>query len=996
MVGESKPYRFLLRMSDELRQRLVASAARSDRSLNSEIVGRLEDSLSGDELEDQENAGRPRSHHHQENGGAMTRRRRYGLAALALALVVGASAVAGIALLKEEEEEGRGEAEFPTALGRHLEKLGEAAPTVKTEEGPDSRAEWKFEQQAYPAADISLARIEGARAAAASAKGRALPRGKGRTGTWVSVGPETALYPFTEFRNSFSYVPNTYVASGRATVLAIGPTCAPGRCELWAGAAGGGIWKTKNALSGQPNWQLLSESFGIQAVSSITVDPNDPTGDTVWVGTGEANASGDSAAGVGIYKTTDGGASWTGPLGASAFNARAVGSIAVVPGSPNTIYAASTRAVRGVASVSGGGVSLIPGAPRWGLYKSTDGGASWTFIHNGSADETACSNPPSGTDPVCSQRGVRRVVLDPTTPTTVYASSYGRGVWRSTNAGADWTQIKPSLNAAVNTTRPEMAVTTLPNGKTRMYVYEGNAGQNTARLSRSDDVATGAPVFAELTSSNVADPGFATHDLCDGQCWYDEFVYTPKGYPDIVYVGGSYSYGQTIANKRGVVLSTDAGVSGTDMTFDGTDPLHPNGLHPDQHFLVTNPSNPLQFFEANDGGLMRSSGELVDRSSWCSDPNRGLSGAALARCQQMLSKIPSELGSLNKGLPTLQFQSLSVSPFNANRLQGGTQDNGTWETGGNPEKWENTMIGDGGQSGFDAANPDFRFHTFFNATPDVNFSSGDIADWNWISDPIFGTEPQSFYVPIISDPIQSGWMFVGTGHVWRTKTHGRGSMTIAELRQHCNEWTGDFAVPCGDWEPLGAAGADGFVGGAGVFTTAVERAPSDSTTLWAAAQNGRVVISKNADAEPAGSVAFTRLDDDSPIAPGRFVSSIFVDPANANHAWISYSGFGASTPTATGHVFEVTYNPGTGTSTWTDLSAGLGDQPVNDVAVDGVSGDVYAATDFGVLRRAEGVWGDSAPGMPNVEVAGLTYVGGKNRILYAATHGLGAWRLNLG
>ncbi len=73
-----------------------------------------------------------------------------------------------------------------------------------------------------------------------------------------------------------------------------------------------------------------------------------------------------------------------------------------------------------------------------------------------------------------------------------------------------------------------------------------------------------------------------------------------------------------------VILSTDAGVSGTDMTFDGTDPVHPNGLHPDQHDIVTNPNNPYQFFETNDGGVMRSSGKFVDRSSWCDDPSRGL------------------------------------------------------------------------------------------------------------------------------------------------------------------------------------------------------------------------------------------------------------------------------------------------------------------------------------------------------------------------------------
>jgi hypothetical protein len=136
-------------------------------------------------------------------------------------------------------------------------------------------------------------------------------------------------------------------------------------------------------------------------------------------------------------------------------------------------------------------------------------------------------------------------------------------------------------------TRAAIDVTALPGGKTRMYVYEGNTGTPYSRLFRSDDVAAGSPTFADLTSSNPADPGFATYNQCTGQCWYDVFVHTPQGHPDIVYTGGSYMYGETVANKRGVVLSTDAGVSGTDMTFDGTDELHPNGLHPDQHDIVT-------------------------------------------------------------------------------------------------------------------------------------------------------------------------------------------------------------------------------------------------------------------------------------------------------------------------------------------------------------------------------------------------------------------------
>jgi hypothetical protein len=732
----------------------------------------------------------------------------------------------------------------------------------------------------------------------------------------------------------------------------------------------------------------------------------------MYVGTGEANASGDSAAGVGMYKSTNGGDTWTGPLGASVFNGRAIGSIAVTPGDPNTIYAGTTRGVLGVSSVSGGAVSLIPGAAAWGLYKSTDGGSTWTFLHNGAATAAQCDTVAEATaaGSPCSVRGVRRIALDPANPGIVYAGSYARGVWRSTDGGTTWTQIKASLAPTVapnpfptdSSMRPELAVTALPDGKTRMYVYEGSAGSPTARLFRSDDVASGAPVFTNLSSSSLASQGYGTHNVCTGQCWYDNFVYTPAGYPDIVYVGGSYAYGEQHSNKRGVVLSTDAGVSSTDMTMDGTDWLHPNGLHPDQHAIVTNPSNPFQFFEVNDGGVMRSSGEFTDVSSWCDDPNRGLAEPALSRCRQLLSRVPSKLESLNRGLATLQFQSLSVSPFNVNLLQGGTQDNGTWQTPGNPVKWENTMIGDGGQSGFDAANPDFRFHTFFNATPDVNFNKGDIADWNWIGDPIYGTEPQSFYVPIISDPAVSKTLFVGTGHVWRTKTWGMGSMTVDEFRQHCNEWFGDFTVQCGDWEPLGDPGTAGrltsstYGDRSGGYVVAVERAPGNTSTLWAATQTGRVFISANVGVDPASDVTFTRLDPLAANDPNRFVSGIHVDPANPNHAWVSYSGFNASTPTLPGHVFSVTYNPTAGTATWVDVSYDLGDIPINDVVQDGVSGDLYAASDFGVYRLPSGAtgWILAAPGMPSGEVSGLTIVSAARR-LYAATHGLSAWLLNL-
>jgi hypothetical protein len=131
------------------------------------------------------------------------------------------------------------------------------------------------------------------------------------------------------------------------------------------------------------------------------------------------------------------------------------------------------------------------------------------------------------------------------------------------------------------------------------------------------------------------------------------------------------------------------------------------------------------------------------------------------------------------------------------------------------------------------------------------------------------------------------------------------------------------------------------------------------------------------------------------------VSSIYVDPADPNHAWISYSGYNANTPTTPGHVFEVRYNPGAGTATWTNLDGGtgpMGDLPTTDLVRDDVTGDLYASTDFGVMMLpggdAAGSWVAAGDGLPNVEVAGLTIVPGARK-LYAATHGRSAWVLTL-
>src|SRR5205085_4956148 len=104
----------------------------------------------------------------------------------------------------------------------------------------------------------------------------------------------------------------------------------------------------------------------------------------------------------------------------------------------------------------------------------------------------------------------------------------------------------------------------------------------------------------------------------------------------------------------------------------------------------------------------------------------------------------------------------------------------------------------------------------------------------------------------------------------------------------------------------------------GQYVVATERAPSDTATLWAATRTGRVFVSTNADDPIPGNVQFWRID--KPTTPGRFVSGIAIDPGNPDHAWISYSGYNAHTPTTPGHVFDVVFNSATHTATCTDIS----------------------------------------------------------------------------
>ncbi len=896
-------------------------------------------------------------------------------------------------------------------------------------ESIDGPAQEVYDNQAYPAMSIAAAQqLAAANAAAAIGK---LPGGKKTN--WQEIGPSGVPASALVASESTGATAGT-IYSGRATAIAVVPNCSALSCAIFIGAAGGGVWEADNALDPQPNWHPSGNGIPSNAIGSIVFDPNDPSGKTLYVGTGEPNGSGDSEAGVGLYKSTDFGRSWSLVAGSTASTApcasgaglcpvatgRSIGAIAIDPANPNHIFIGTDVARHGSSS-SNGGRFTPPGGAQVGLYESTDGGATFSPALILTQDVVS---PGSATGGDFFRGGASDVELYRASgETQVYASFFDYGVFRRSMTQDGDTAFHQVFRSGGGGSaglssiyRTEFSLA--PNGS-NLRIYVGDGGANSpgfrAEFYRVDNANVAASTlftggtnggWTKLSSSTNGTPGFGSFNYCTGQCTYDMPVYSPPGAPNIVYIGGAMQYSEIggRSNGRAVQRSEDAGVNFTDMTID----TQGVSLHPDQHAIASTPFNPDIVFIANDGGLWRLNGSFSSVSSQCSA--RGLSGNNLIDCNSWLSKVPTAISSMNRGLGTLQYQSLSVNVQNAlNDLMGGTQDNGTHAFNGQGNgSWFVTIFGDGGQSGISAFNSNNRFHTFFDAQIDVNFNGTNELGWDWVSDTFFVTprgvgagasEGRSFYIPIIYDPAVAGTMFTGLQHVWRTQDNG-GSQAF--LGSNCNEFFGTFTTPCGDWVAIGqdlsstAFGTDKNPGASG-YVVATERAPSDNGTLWAGLRRGRVFVASNADDPTPSNVTFYRIDSAS--TPTRFVSGIAIDPSNPNHAFISFSGYNAyatASGTATGHVFEVTYDPVSHTATWTNLDKNLGDEPITDIALDSNTGDLFVSTDFGVdmLQSGGTQWVPAAGSLPPVAVYGLT-INSNARVLYAATHGRGAWKLDL-
>lgn len=700
----------------------------------------------------------------------------------------------------------------------------------------------------------------------------------------------------------------THAVSGRVTAIAVHPTNPD---IAYVAAAQGGVYRT---LDGGQTWTAIFDNAQSLAVGALAISPSQPS--TVYVGTGEGNFSCDSYFGVGVYRIDNADGSTpqlSGPFAQDAANndvltGRSISKILVHPTSPDTIFIGVTNGVGGLGCDAGTATSGR------GLYRSTNATSA-----NATFQKIALNTANGG------NRSVTDMEFEPGNPSTMLATVVGfstagdGGVYRSTNAQTATPTFTQTLSAgsATATARVELAVAKVGGATT---VFAG-ISDSSGTVKRSLD--GGVTWSAALTNAT---------GYCGGQCTYDMPIAVDPNNPNVLYIGGNAD------GTSSAIIKKSTNATGAAPTFAKIQ----NGLHADSHAIEIDPSNSSTVWFGSDGGVWKSA-------------NGGTSWTSLN----------------NTGFNATQFQSLALHPIDPNYAIGGTQDNGT-ERQRPDGTWTRTDFGDGGFALIDQSATNTttvrQYHTYFNQVNNLiafATSTSSTAFENWAALGCGGTAngisctdtAVAFYAPMALGPGTPNTLYFGTDRLYRSSNQGT-TMTVVSQA------------------PLVS----------GVFISAIGVSPQNDNVRIVGLANGRVY------ATTAGATTLTNVTGTLPA--NRYVSRAVIDPNSQNTAYVTLSSYFGN---ATAHIYKTT-NLNSATPTWTALGVGqIPDVPVNAFAVDPAdSNTLYAGTDIGVYRSSDGgsTWAAFSDGLPRVAVFDMA-VHNPSRKLRIATHGRGIWEISV-
>lgn len=675
----------------------------------------------------------------------------------------------------------------------------------------------------------------------------------------------------------------------------------------------------------------------------------------------------------GVWRSMDGGMTWV-PISDSQASL-AIGAIAIDPSNPNIVYVGTGEQTFSVSSYYGAGILKTinaldpdPANISWtqlganvfaGPFNSSLGGsfisslvinpANSNLLLAGVQINTGTNPPPNG----------------PPTP-GVYCSGDGGNTWSliTSASGAVATEVVFATSsvayAALGRIQgdPENGIykSTNANGACSAITFARLESPGTTGLPAQTSmgrieiaIAPSTPTSIYASVANASDTsssllGFfvssdagvtwaqsaATPDFCFPQCWYDQVIKVHPNNANVVYAGGS-------AVPNFFMRSTNAGQDWTPF-LQGSNGVR---LHVDQHAIAFGPGTgtAAKIYVGNDGG------------AWSSD---------------VTNPATTSLNwtNLNADLQLTQFYpGMSIHPSDDQIAFGGTQDNSTQRYSGSLP-WQIVTCGDGGWTAIDPLVPTTVYATCQNV--DIRKSTNSGLPGTFLpADAGITDTIVAFIPPFVIDPTIPQRLYFGTTSVWQTI---------------------DGAA---NWSPISL---NLFGSGSANVLTALAVSPASSSVVWASPRasggSSRVFVATNVG---PGTATFNIV---STGLPSRVVTQIVPDPADAQTAYVTYSGFVFPTGPAS-HVFKTT-NALSGV-TWTDISGDLPNIPVNDLVVDpDVPNNLYVATDVGVFVTSNAGlnWSTLSVGLPRVAVLSLK-LARASRVLRAATHGRGAWDLQL-
>jgi photosystem II stability/assembly factor-like uncharacterized protein len=462
--------------------------------------------------------------------------------------------------------------------------------------------------------------------------------------------------------------------------------------EYLTGAVGGGVWKTTN---GGNTWRPIFDAEPIASIGAIAIAPSDPQ--TIYVGTGEADMRSDISFGDGVYKSTDGGATWRNiGLGDS----RQIGRILVDPSDANIVLVAAL------------GHAYGPNAER-GVFRSTDGGTTWTkvlFKNNDTGAIDLCFDPANARVVYASLWQARRP------PWSVYAptSGPGSGLYKSTDKGLTWQQITGHGFPSEGLGRIGLAVAPGANGSRVFALVEAKEGG----VYRSDD--------AGQNWKRVSND----HRIWQRGWYFGGITAHPRD-PRVVYVPNTALYRSTDGGENFEAIK---GAPGGD----------------DYHYLWIAPDDPQRMIVGSDQGAVISVDGGKTWSSWYNQP-------------------------------TAQFYHVTTDNRFPYRVYGSQQDSGTAATTSRSDFGQITFsdwspVG-GDESGYIALSP---------AEPNVVYGGGPfgmVSRFDWITGQSLDIAPSTrggahpsfrftWTSPLVFSPLDPHLLYFGAQFVLRTDNGG--------------------------------------------------------------------------------------------------------------------------------------------------------------------------------------------------------------------------------